>query len=545
MKGSVFYFFLAFFGGFLYALGFPTKLIPPLVVTPLLGVAIFLYTLSPQGKERSWKVQGGLLISFCLGYYLTGYSWLPFTLSEFGQIPPPLNTIVGFFLVFILMPHYWVYLLLRKFVLRVGQRFPWAMGHNKTWGMPVNAACLTLLEYFIPQQFPAHLGHSWLPCAPYLGLAPIFGVSVYSFLSYYGAQVLREMVVYKKVDFLFLGVLGLLVLGHLIWPLSPQVPTRSLELRIVQGNVGNLMKLVSERGDEEALLEVRDRYYQLSVAPSQRPLDLIIWPETALPDLLSSQSIREGEMELPLFVKKTAQEMKAEIVTGGYDIAFGSGLLYFEDQYNALYHIGEWGEYREVYHKHLLIPFGETMPFGSLNKLFSRIFVYVSFFAKGNRRPLFILRNGSQFIPAICYEILFPRFMNEYMNSAQGSPHFIINLTNDSWYGDTSEPLQHLFLSHWRALELGRPIIRSTNTGITSILYPDGSESPRMEVGEEGTLDIHFQFQDVRPTPYQEYGIISSLLFMMAMIGLALMTRPFGTSLLLRFRASRLSRRSP
>ena len=520
-----FHIFLALSGGFLYALGFPTKITPPLIVTPLLGVALFLYTLSPRGKERSWKAQGGLLISFSLGYYLIGYSWLPFTLAEFGQVPFPLNKIAGPFLAFLLIPHYWAYLPLRKLALAMGQKFPWAVGQNKTWGMPVNAACLTLLEYFIPQQFPVHLGHSWLPCAPYLGLAPIFGVPLYSFFSYYGAQVLKEIIVYKKVDFLFLGLLSLLIIGHLMWPLSSQAPTRSLQLRIVQANIGNLMKLTSEQGDEKALQVVKDRYYNLSVAPSKSPLDLIIWPETAMADLLNSEFVREGNMELPLFVKKTAQEMKAEIVTGGYDMAQGLDILYFEDQYNALYHIGDQGEYREVYHKHLLIPFGETMPFGPLNKLLSQVFVHVSFFSKGNRRPLFTLRNGERFIPAICYEILFPRFINEYLNHVQERPHFIINLTNDSWYGDTSEPLQHLFLSRWRALELGLPIIRSTNTGITSILYPDGRESPRMGVGEENKLDIHFQFQESRATPYQRYGILLSLLLMITITGLAFIFR--------------------
>lgn len=514
MKSYFFYLFLDFLGGILYALGFPTKTTPPLMITSLIGVAIFLYTMAPKGKERSLQDQAGLLLAFSLGINLIGHSWLPFTLAEFGGVPVPLNEIFGVGLAIFLMPHYWAYLILRKLALATKQKFFKTSWQKNTFGMPVQAVCLVLLEYFVPQQFPAHLGHSWLPLAPYLGLAPVFGVPLYSFISYYAAQVLNQIIIHQKVDRFFLGLLALLIAIHFFWPLSYKGPTRSLQLRIVQANIGNLIKLASEQGDEAAFQTVVDRYYHLSTLPVEHPLDLIVWPETAIADPLSSRLMQEGVIEIPQFIKEITQTMKTEIVAGGYDMAEGSDLLYFEDQYNTLYHISDQGEYQEAYHKHLLIPFGETMPLGPLNKFLSQIFVHISFFAKGNRKPLFTLRNGSRFIPAICYEILFPRFINQYLNEVPKRPHFMINITNDSWYGDTSEPLQHLFLARWRALESGLPIIRSTNTGITSILYPDGSESPQMEVGEENKLDLHFQFKEVPPTPYQQHGILLSLLFM-------------------------------
>ena len=230
-------------------------------------------------------------------------------------------------------------------------------------------------------------------------------------------------------------------------------------------------------------------------------------------------------MEFPPFIEAVIRETGAELVAGGYDMAEGSDLLYFEDQYNTLFHIGDRGELREVYHKNRLLPFGETMPFGPLNPLLSQFLTNVSFFARGELRPLFTLRDGSRFIPAICYEILFPPFINGYLNEIKKSgrrrPHFIVNITNDSWYGDTSEPHQHLFLSRWRAIELKLPIVRSTNTGITSILYPDGTESPRMAVGERGNLDIQLTLRETFATPYQRYGILLSLLVMVVVGRLA------------------------
>jgi apolipoprotein N-acyltransferase len=87
----------------------------------------------------------------------------------------------------------------------------------------------------------------------------------------------------------------------------------------------------------------------------------------------------------------------------------------------------------------------------------------------------------------------------------------MINLTNDSWYGDTMEPEQHLFLAKWRALEFNLPIIRSTNTGITSVIYPDGSESKRLEILKTGNLDLSINLPLQEATFYQKYGFATIL----------------------------------
>ena len=84
----------------------------------------------------------------------------------------------------------------------------------------------------------------------------------------------------------------------------------------------------------------------------------------------------------------------------------------------------------------------------------------------------------------------------------------MINLTNDSWYGKTMEPEQHLFLAKWRALEFNLPIVRSTNTGISSIIYADGSESRRLGVYETGNLDLKISFGRNEKTLYERFGIL-------------------------------------
>ena len=510
-------------GGLLYAWGFPNPILPAQPLTPIIGLTLFLATLAPQGKEHSLKTQAQLLLAFCLGTYIGGYSWLAFTLTEFGQIPFPLNQLLGLCLTPILLPQYWCYLATRKLALRANKKF--FTSPPRPWG-PLNAACLVLLEYLIPQQFPAHLGHSWLPLAPYLGLANIFGVPLYSFVGYYLSHQLAQLAHTKKISLLCLTTLALFMAGNLLFPLSPPQADRSLQLRVVQANIGNPTKIDAEGGQLAALRIIHSRYLYLSTLPSPRPIDLIIWPETAIAEPLDLSALKAGHIPPPPFITQATRQMTAEIIVGGYGVAEGADDLYFEGLHNSLFHINDQGQYQNAYHKRLLIPFGETIPLGPLKQWLYPLFPQVSFFAQGTQQPSFTLRNGSRFIPAICYEILFPRLLNQYLNQLPQPPHFIINLTNDSWYGNTFEPLQHRFLAHWRAIELGLPIVRSTNTGISSILYPDGSQSPQLTLGQTANLDIHFKFEEGSPTLYQRYGILPSILVMILVSALALLTPP-------------------
>ncbi len=95
-----------------------------------------------------------------------------------------------------------------------------------------------------------------------------------------------------------------------------------------------------------------------------------------------------------------------------------------------------------------------------------------------------------------------------------------MNHTNDSWYGDTAEPYQHLFLSKWRAIEFQLPLIRSTNTGISSVLYNDGSESKRLSIGEIGVLDLEIGLKKSQETIYQRWGVLNFFLLFVILIGI-------------------------
>ena len=415
------------------------------------------------------------------------------------------------------------------------------------------ALLFVLLEFFVPQQFPVHLGHSWINLSPYLGTAPYLGVPGFSFFSFWLAISMAKYFRTKKVDYwgllFFLGFLTFNFTYPLHFPPDSETKSakstpRSSNIRLVQGNIGNFLKLDSERGGQTSKDVVLKTYFRLSTSTLPYP-DLIVWPETSLPLLLNTDLIKKSPSSIPLIIRHTMHKTNAELFMGGYvkkknndDEQNLQSHQFFETEYNAALLFG-WNDREEVtlkdhYYKIKLIPFGETLPFSFLNKFFSKFVDNISYFSKGDRFTLFKTKNGTHFISAICYEILFSQFIREYLNEVDSPVHFIINLTNDSWYGDTSEPYQHLFLAKWRAIEFQIPIVRMTNTGITSAIYPDGSESKRTSLYKEEILDlklpVHTQ-NNRNKTFYQKFGIWNLLFLTLVLTGIMVLfsssSKPF------------------
>lgn len=497
------YFFMAIFAGCLYALGFPNEFIPVLVVGPIFGLGLLFHLLDiDHSKKIRFLDRAFILLAFSLGYSSFGFYWIPHTLKEFGGLSAPWNYFLGTAFSLIIVPQYWIFLITlhwynkRARFLRIPH--PW-LKHI------VFALILTTLEYVVPQQFPAHPGHSWMGMAPHLSLAPIGGAPLFSFMSYWLAFCVRQPLKQKQ-DWWGVACGLVFVFVNALFPLRlQQDPNQNLKIRIVQPNIGNFMKLDSERGGRDSIEKVFASYEQLSLH-DRSPVDLIIWPETAYPSTLLSGLMKKHYKLTPKLMRDIIDRTGAEMVIGGYDRNPNSPGN-FMGEYNAAFHIGLDGKLKDVYRKQLLIPFGEGLPFGPLNKPLSKVLSNVSFFAAGEEFPIFNANNGFSFASIICYEALFSPFIADYLNSNEARPDFILNLTNDSWYGDTSEPYQHLFLAKWRAVEFAIPMVRSTNTGVSSVVYADGSESAQTGVFEETVLQIELAKSTSKSTLFQRFGI--------------------------------------
>lgn len=505
-----------FLAGIIYAFGFPNWFNGGIWLLPTMAslILFFSFTKLPTNRARVLN-----LLIFSLSFNLVGYYWIPHTLTEFGGLPYWLSLILSLFFTLIIVPHYWCFLALQA----IWAKTPWKDKAlpSKTLKILLLSFLLTSLEFFVPQQFPGHLGHNWLTIAPYIGLAPIGGVPLFSLASYILLFWIIEKVNKKKPSWASLIIFILFCGINFAFPLKKDRPDdQNLSLRVVQPNVGNFLKLDSEKGDFNSVQMVLNSLLDLSTRPAPEKLDLIVWPETAYPYSLHTPYLQQSADHTPSLFKEIIDSTKAELLLGGYDLKNPSSANnndYYETEFNSAFLFDKKAQLKDSYHKKKLIPFGETLPLGPLKGLARHVINNITYFAQGDRYTKFKLDNGLVFITPICYELLFPNFIADYL--AGEKANFIINLTNDSWYGKTSELEQHLFLAKWRALEFGRPIIRSTNTGITSVIFTDGSESERLPIYQETILDLNMRVPKNPETIYERFGFeITAMIFLILLL---------------------------
>lgn len=498
------------FGGILYALGYPSFIAESLVVTPMIGIGILFYFVLKSHHLKSRIIH---LLCFNLGFNYMGFYWIINTLQEFGHLPFIIAALLSGLFTFIITPHLWVAVLLIDFLFRKN-----LVSHQNALKFGIHsfilAAFLTIVEYYSPQQFDVMLGQPWIVFSKYLGFASVAGIPIYSFFSYLlvfeGIGLIQKKGASK---FNIATIIIFIILNPFLKTDTKGTGQKNLNVRLVQANISNFLKTDSEKGTYASVSEVIGRYKKLSLDNHSfdGKIDLIIWPETAYPYAINTEKEDIKLTLLPPILTQIAKAHQSDLFIGGYDQVNNGNKNFYQTEYNTTFHIGPDGQLQDTYHKHILIPFGETLPFGPLNEWLSTKIDNISFFSVGEKFTLFNLSSGHKLISSICYELLKPQFIRDYLNGLSERPHAMVNLTNDSWYGKTSEPKQHLFLAKWRAVEFALPIIRSTNTGISSVIYADGTVSKRLGVFKTGNLDLSLNLGVIKPTIFQLYGFATIL----------------------------------
>jgi apolipoprotein N-acyltransferase len=158
-----------------------------------------------------------------------------------------------------------------------------------------------------------------------------------------------------------------------------------------------------------------------------------------------------------------------------------------ERAYNTIYVIDHDGSILSVYDKIHLVPFGEYLPFQDfLEKLgLMQLTKLPGGFIAGERRRAMEVPRAPRMLPFLCYEIIFP---SEAMPGSE-RPGWLINLTNDGWFGISSGPYQHLQQARVRTIEQGLPLVRAANTGISAVIDPLGRIVKSLPLGVEGVMD--------------------------------------------------------
>lgn len=267
------------------------------------------------------------------------------------------------------------------------------------------------------------------------------------------------------------GIAAAILAGGGLWAAGlarldqPSPPDRDIILRIVQPNAEQHLKW-----DPEWSGIFFQRLIELSSRPGRR--DLVIWPETAVNFLL------EDATDITPYM---AQAAGAPLILG---IQRQEGSRY----YNSLATLDGDGQVSAIYDKFHLVPFGEYIPWGdALARIGIHAFAAQSGqgYSAGRGPALMSLPGLPGYQPLICYEAIFP----QHLRDLPQRPEWLLQATNDAWFGKFSGPYQHLAQARLRAIETGLPLIRAANTGISAVIDPYGRLRDTLNLGEAGTID--------------------------------------------------------
>ncbi len=286
--------------------------------------------------------------------------------------------------------------------------------------------------------------------------------------------------------------LGLLVAlwaaGAARLALSPDATVASVQLRIVQGNVPQAEKW------DLALRETHlANYLRRSTAP---PVDgapsptHVIWPETAVPYFLETDRARRAQV--------------AAVAPPGGAVLTGAVRLRRQPAFqawNSLLVIDGTGDVAAVYDKAHLVPFGEYVPLRGVLPV-ERIAQGQGDFTSGPGPRTLTVPGLPPFSPLICYEVIFP---GKVVAAGEMRPRWLLNVTNDAWFGDSAGPYQHLAAAQLRAVEEGLPLIRAANTGISAVIDGHGRVRARLGINAGGVID-HPLPEALTPTPFARWG---------------------------------------
>ena len=278
---------------------------------------------------------------------------------------------------------------------------------------------------------------------------------------------------------------------------SPTQFVTDVRLRIMQPNLQQ-----DEKFNYAARHQVMKRYIALSdrsTGPQStgvRDVTHLIWPESAFPFFL----MREAEA-LAQIAELLPQG--TVLITGAVRAPEPEPGAPISQAYNSIYVIDHDGSVLSVYDKVHLVPFGEYLPFQNfLERLgVMQITKVQGGFIPGSRRRALEVPRAPRFLPLICYEIIFP---GEAVPRGE-RPGWLVNLTNDGWFGISSGPYQHLQQARVRAIEEGLPLVRAANTGISAVIDPLGRIIKSLPLGTEGVLDAPLP-RRIGPTIYVRTG---------------------------------------
>jgi apolipoprotein N-acyltransferase len=399
-----------------------------------------------------------------------GFNWVAHTVHEYGFLPWPIAIGVLF-----------LFCAVANLQIPIAGLVWFKLFRRQPLALPF---ILAASERLYPMIFDWHFGYTWLWARfPAFHLGDIIGFVGLSSIGIFINYLLLNAVLlwragkppWRPVAGAVTSLLVLNVAGY--WHGQQlEKPDKSIKVLIVQANVGNKEKSDARAGSANSPAGNINRFLNLTDEALKQvdPPDFAMWPETAFQEVVVDSQMRGGYAEvLSGFLKSH----KLNLVTGAYSRLGGTG------QYtNSLFAFNAEGVWAAPpYHKTVLLAFGEYFPGANLFPVLKTWFPEVGDYGRG-MGPMILTLNNLRLGAQICYEGLFDWFTRSLANKGA---QVIVNVTNDGWYDLIEQPRQHGWMTLSRAIEVRRPLVRSTNTGISMAILADGTILERSPLHQE------------------------------------------------------------
>lgn len=285
---------------------------------------------------------------------------------------------------------------------------------------------------------------------------------------------------------------------------GPSASMPDVRLRLVQPNIPQTEKWKPELRGQHFLSQVR-----MSSLPAEPAPTHVIWPEAA-----ASFFLAETPEAIALLAEATPENGLAIVGTLRRSLPGEPHQVW-----NSLLAVTRSGTIAASYDKSHLVPFGEYVPFRSILGL-SSVAAGTADFSSGTGVATLSLPGLPELSPLICYEVIFPAEVTDRSRR----PRWLLNLTNDGWYGHSPGPYQHFASARLRAVEEGLPLVRAANTGISAIVDPYGRVLDELPLGAQGLIDGPLPVALSAPPPYGRFGntVVFLLIAVVAGAGLAI-----------------------
>lgn len=480
--------------------------LPPVYALPLL-IPAFTGLMWLIGSSRSARSAFAAGWWFGIGHFVLGLYWIAEALlvdpQKFGWMVP--------FAIFGLSGALALFPALAAAATR-------RCGRAGVAGVLIFAAAWTGAEWLrghILTGFPWNLiGYAWTTSDSMLQLAAVTGIYGLSLITVAAAAMPAVLAApaamrpprqeWLAVAATAAALAAIWIAGTLRLSAAETKDVPGVRLRIVQPDIPQTEKWSPVRAEEHF-----ERLLRLSTVPAKEPVTDVIWPETAVPFVLSSDAARRDMIA-------AAAPRGGLVITGALGATQHAGGK--PKFWNSVFAIDAAGRIVARYDKSHLVPFGEYMPLRRYLPLDAVAAGPVDFSAGPGPQTL-ALPGLPAVSPLVCYEAIFP---GEVVASG-ARPAWLLNVTNDAWFGQSAGPYQHFAIARTRAVEEGLPLVRAANTGISAVVDPYGRVLAQLGLGKQGVLDVALPVGLSTPTVYARHGdwiLLGSAVFVVGLAGL-------------------------